>query len=89
MPKTNVYDKRTQTNYVVDDISKFRDSSRYEILTAETAKEARRKELDAMTRKELDEFALTLNLKPIDYKLKPEVIDAILLAESGENADNA
>jgi hypothetical protein len=82
MPKVEIYDKLTQSRYTVDDASKFRDSSRYEIQTAEDATEARRTELNKMRRADIDTLAEPFGINLTDFN-KTELIDEVILFETG------
>lgn len=84
MPKVEVYDKLTQTGYTVDDARKFRDTERYEIMTAESAVETRRKELGKLKRGEIETIAAPFQIKLTDFTTKDALIDEVILFETGK-----
>lgn len=81
-----IRDEARETEFYTDDPAIIRkaqkEGSGYSIVSEETVADARRKELSAMKRKELDTIAEPFRITLADFN-KDELIEEILLFESG------
>lgn len=89
-----IRDIKRQTVFITEDPAIIRQATlgkNYEIVTEETAADARRKSLEGLKKEEVIVEAGKLGILPDAFKTKGEFVDAILEAEntSATTANNA